>query len=183
MADLVQRARRGDGDAFEELVAFTGDRCLAIAYRLLRDLARAEDAVQQAFIQVWRSLPSLSDDERFEAWLTRILVNECYADMRRHRRRPTVALRPDDDQHPAERDPYLSVEQRDQLERAFAHLSPEQRAAFVLHHHAGMSLDDIADVTRAPLGTVKSRIHYAGQALRAAIALDDSSVAFRRSIR
>ena len=180
IGNLVHRARHGDEEAFEELVDLTGDRCLSIAYRILRDLGRAEDAVQLAFIQAWRSLPSLADDERFEAWLTRILVNECYADMRRQRRRPTVALRPDDDQHPTERDPYISVEQREQLERAFAHLSLEQRAAFVLHHHAGLSLEDVADATHAPLGTVKSRIHYAGEALRAAIAVDDSMAQSRR---
>ena len=126
----------------------------------------------QAYVQAWQSLPSLKDPDRFEAWLTRILVNACYADLRRRARRPAGALRllPNEATVP---DPSTSVEQRDQLERAFSHLSPEQRATFVRHHHAGLSLVDSAAATRTPVGTVKSRLHYATHALRAAIRVDD----------
>jgi hypothetical protein len=70
---LVERARDGDDDAFEELVDLDGDRCYTIAYRIIRDVGRAEDAVQQAFLIAWRELPRLREPERFEVWLHRSL--------------------------------------------------------------------------------------------------------------
>jgi len=83
---LVERAIQGDEDAYAGLMAIAGDRLLAIAYRILRDLHHAEDAVQVALVNAWRDLPTLRDTDRFEAWLTRLLVNDCYEDYRRTRR-------------------------------------------------------------------------------------------------
>jgi DNA-directed RNA polymerase specialized sigma24 family protein len=83
---LVERARNGDEAAFAELVDLHGDRCYAIAYRILRDMERAQDAVQQAFLLCWRELPKLRDPERFGVWLHRLLVNACYEEYRRHKR-------------------------------------------------------------------------------------------------
>ncbi len=83
---LVERARDGDDVAFAELVDLDGDRSFAIAYRILRDLERAQDAVQQAFLLAWRELPRLRDPERFEVWLHRLVVNACYEEYRRYRR-------------------------------------------------------------------------------------------------
>ena len=84
--DLVERARQGDEDAFTKLVDLGGDRCYAIAYRILRDVDRAKDAVQQAFMLAWRELPRLREVERFQVWLYRLLVNACYEEARRHKR-------------------------------------------------------------------------------------------------
>ena len=78
---LVERARDGDDVAFSELVDLDGDRCYAIAYRILRDAERAQDAVQQAFLLAWRELPRLRDPERFGPWLHRLLVNACYEEL------------------------------------------------------------------------------------------------------
>ena len=83
---LVEQARDGDDAAFTELVDLDGDRCYAIAYRILRDAERAQDAVQQAFLIAWRDLPRLRDPDRFGPWLHRLLVNACYEELRRHRR-------------------------------------------------------------------------------------------------
>ena len=83
---LVERARDGDEAAFTELVDMYGDRCYAIAYRILRDTERAQDAVQSAFLLCWRELPKLRDPERFSVWLHRLLVNACYEEYRRHKR-------------------------------------------------------------------------------------------------
>ena len=83
---LVERAIQGDEDAYAGLMAIAGDRLLAIAYRILRDLHRAEDAVQVALVNAWRDLPTLRDADRFEAWLTRILVRACYLEADRGRR-------------------------------------------------------------------------------------------------
>lgn len=82
---LVDLARRGDEEAFADLARAVGDRLMAIAYRILRDVDRAEDAVQQALVTAWRELPQLRDDTRFDAWLRRILVHACYAEARRRR--------------------------------------------------------------------------------------------------
>ena len=84
--DLIERAKRKDKDAFTDLVLQFGDRLYSIAYRILRDSARAEDAVQQTFMNAWRELSKLRDETRLEAWLYRLLVNACYAEMRHTKR-------------------------------------------------------------------------------------------------
>src|SRR5512132_594792 len=83
---LVELAQAGDVDAFDALVRATGDRCLGIAYRILRDVDLAEDAVQASFISAWREVRSLRDPDRFESWLHRILARTCYEEARRTRR-------------------------------------------------------------------------------------------------
>jgi RNA polymerase sigma-70 factor (ECF subfamily) len=168
---LVELAREGDDVAFSELVDLEGDQCYAIAYRILRDVERAQDAVQQAFLLAWRDLPRLRDAERFGPWLHRLLVNACYEEVRRHRRWSTrIRHLPVDE--PGGPDPILSIDNRDALDRAFGRLTPEHRAVFVLHHHTGFPLADIADIVGVPVGTVKSRLHYATRTLRAAIVAD-----------
>ena len=165
---LVERAQAGDEAAFTELFNLHVDRCYAVAYRVLRDLDAAQDAVQQALLLAWRDLPRLRDPERFDAWLYRLVVNQCYQHMRRQRRWSIhVATLPEEGL--PQRDGLVSVEERDALEGAFTRLSPEQRAVFVLHHHVGMPLAAIGEALGVPLGTVKSRLHYATQLLRGAL--------------
>jgi RNA polymerase sigma-70 factor (ECF subfamily) len=168
---LVERARRGDDIAFAELVDADGDRCFAIAFRILRDYEAAQDAVQQAFLLAWRDLPKLRDVERYDVWLHRLLVNACYEESRRQRRWTSrIRVLPIDG--PAGPDPTVSVDDRDLLERAFARLTPQHRAVFVLHHYAGLPLASIAEVVGAPVGTVKSRLHHATRTLRGSVAAD-----------
>jgi RNA polymerase sigma-70 factor, ECF subfamily len=168
---FVELARDGDEDAFSHLVDLDGDRCYAIAYRILRDVERAKDAVQQAFLIAWRELPRLRDTERYEAWLYRLLVNACYQEARRHKRWTTHvrALPMDDLSAP---DPLASIDEREALERAFRGLSPEHRAVFVMHHHAGLPLASIAEIVGIPLGTVKSRLHTSIRNLRTALEIE-----------
>lgn len=169
---LVERARGGDDVAFEQLVDLDGDRCYAIAYRILRDVQRAQDAVQQAFLLAWRDLPRLRDAERFEVWLYRLLVNACYEEHRRHRRW-TDHIRALPVDGPGSPDTTIGVADRDALDRAFKRLSPEHRAVVILHHHIGMPLATIAEVVGVPVGTVKSRLHHATRAMRTALRADD----------
>jgi RNA polymerase sigma-70 factor (ECF subfamily) len=167
-ADLVQRARQGDHDAFAELIGTDGDRCYAVAYRILRDPERAQDAVQTAFLQAWRELPRLRDPDRFGVWLYRLLVNACYEEGRRYRRWSTrIRALPLDG--PSTNDSTLTIDDRDALDRAFERLSPDQRAVVVLHHYIGLPIDTVADVVGAPAGTVKSRLHYGMRAMRDAL--------------
>jgi RNA polymerase sigma-70 factor, ECF subfamily len=169
---LIELAQRGDEEAFADLTRAVGDRLMAIAYRILRDVDRAEDAVQQALETAWRELPRLRDPDRFEAWLRRLLVHACYAEARRHRRwAVNVRLLPIHDAAD-DGDAIATVADRDQLERGFRRLSPEQRAIFVFHHYLGLTLPEVADELGIPLGTVKSRLFYATSALRAALEAD-----------
>lgn len=170
-SSLVERARSGEHAAFDALVDLDGDRCLAIAFRITRDHALAQDAVQQTLITAWRELPRLREVERYEMWLQRLLVNACYQELRKLRRwNDRVAPLPPDG--PAAADPYRSTEDRDALDRAFERLAPDRRAIFVLHHHAGLPLATVAHIVGLPVGTVKSRLHYATDILRAALAAD-----------
>ena len=169
--DLVEAARRGDHDAFEALVISVGDRLYAIARLVLRDTDRAEEAVQDALIRAWRQLPSLRDPERFDAWVHRLLVHAC-ADVGRRNQRWSVEVRMLQTE-PTEEDAAASLATRDQLERGFRRLRPEQRAAIVLHHYFDLPVPEVAEILGVPVGTAKSRIHYAKEALRSAIDADD----------
>ena len=173
--ELVERARHGDREAFTALVQLTGDRMYAIATRILRDADLAEDALQGAFITAWRSLPTLRDPARFEAWLRRLLVHACYAEARR-RRAWTANIRVLPIDGPEGPDDLLSIVERDALDRAFRRLSIEQRAVFVLHHHLGLPLTEIAETVGIPAGTARSRLHYATRTLRTAIEADAAPV-------
>ncbi len=169
---LVEQAQGGDDEAFTTLAGLVGDRCLAIAYRILRDTSRAEDAVQVALVSAWRELPNLRDPERFEAWLHRLLVNACYAEARRSKRWLVDVTVLDLERGPAGPDGTVTVDDRDQLERGFRRLPPEQRAVFVFHHYLGLSIPEVAERLDIPLGTAKSRLRYATAALRAALDAD-----------
>ena len=173
---LVELARGGDEEAFASLIRMAGDRLMAVAFRILRDVDRAEDAVQQAIVTAWRELPALRDPDRFGGWLYRVLVNACYVEARRTRRWDANVRLLDSDMVSTSPDALLSVEDRDELDRAFRRLPPEQRAAFVLHHYLGMRHAEIAETLDVPVGTVKSRIHYASATLRAAIEADSRSL-------
>jgi len=84
--DLVEAARGGDREAYADLIRVRGDRLFAIAQRILRDVDRTEDAVQDALVIAWRDLPGLRDPDRFDAWLRRLLVRSCIAESTRQRR-------------------------------------------------------------------------------------------------
>src|SRR3954451_7483500 len=137
--DLVIRASRGDHDAFGALATASVDRCYALAYRILRDRQRAEDAAQQALLGAWRAPPTLREPERFDAWLHRLVVHACYAEARRDRRW-AARVRLISTESRLDPDTAISVAARDELERGFRRLTPEQRAVVVLHHHLGYPL-------------------------------------------
>ena len=169
--ELVRQAQQGDAEAFDTLARTAGDRCLAIAVRILRDIDLAEDAVQASLIRAWTDLRSLRDPSRFEPWLHRILTNACYAEAKR-RRRWSEGLRIVPVAGASNPDDYLTVDDRDLLERAFRRLTSEQRAVLVFHHYLGLPISEVADRTGMPVGTAKSRLHHATRALRASIEAD-----------
>jgi RNA polymerase sigma-70 factor (ECF subfamily) len=171
--DLVIRARGGDRDAFAELVAGSIGRLTAVARMILRDEYAAQDAVQEAFIEAWRSLPGLREPERFEAWLRRLLIRACFKGVRRSRRVEAVEIR----LTPAD-EPLVSGRERDfamhdQLERGLARIPADQRAVVVLVYYLDLPLADAAQAMGVPLGTTKSRLNRATQALRAVLEADE----------
>jgi RNA polymerase sigma-70 factor (ECF subfamily) len=166
--DLVERAGRGDHDAFSALVGTTIAELEAVARLILRDHELARDAVQDAYIKAWRDLPGLRDPDRFEAWLHRLLVNTCLDMLRKRRRRPMeVELTPV--ARPSIGDETGWVADRDQLERGFRELDPAQRAVLVLHYYVGMSVPQAAETLGVPLGTAQSRLARALATLRATL--------------
>jgi RNA polymerase sigma-70 factor (ECF subfamily) len=170
-AELVDRARRGDREAFGVLAAGAVDRLYGIARLVLRDTELAEDATQEALVRAWRDLPTLRDVERFDAWLYRLIVRSC-ADIGRHRRRwrAEVALLPTE---PAEADGVAALADRDLIERGLRRLTVPQQTILVMTFYIGLSPSEMADALEIPVGTAKSRLHYAIEALRAALAADE----------
>jgi RNA polymerase sigma-70 factor (ECF subfamily) len=167
---LVEAAQRGDHDAFEALAVGAADRLFAIARLILQDVHAAEDAVQETLVNAWRDLPRLRDPERFDAWLHRVLVNAC-ADQGRHRRRWSAEIQLVRSE-PVAADAIGSMVDRDQLERGFRRLKPDQRVVVVLHFYLGLTAAEVADTIGIPVGTAKSRLHYATETLRAALEAD-----------
>jgi len=173
--DLVEAARRGDREAYADLIRVRGDRLYALAQRILRDVDRAEDALQEALVIAWRDLSGLRDPDRFDAWLHRLIVRACLAEATRERRLASnLRVLPID--IPVAGDDFLSVANRDQLERGFRRLSSQQRALLVLRHFEGRELAEIADIVGIPVGTARSRLHHAHRAMRAALDADARAV-------
>lgn len=168
--DLVEAASRGDHEAFEVLASSAGDRLYAVARLILRSTDLAEDAVQEALVRAWQQLPSLRDPDRFDAWLYRLVVNAC-ADQGRQLRRWTAQVRPLTELAARDRE-IQGVADREQLERGFSRLKPEQRAVLVMHHYSGYSAAEIAAILGIPEGTARSRLFYATEAMRAALEAD-----------
>lgn len=145
---------------------------MAIASWILRDADLAEDAVQSTMVRAWRELRTLRDVDRFEAWLHRILTNECYAEARR-RTRWSANIRVLQVAEPVDGGGILSINDRDQLERAFRRLTIEQRSVLVFRHVLDLPLPEVATRLGIPLGTAKSRLHHATEALRASLEADN----------
>jgi RNA polymerase sigma-70 factor (ECF subfamily) len=167
---LVERARKGDRDAFGALASEISDRLYSVAARIVRDPDAAGDALQSALVQIWRDLPSLRDPARFEAWAHRVVVNRCRAQLRADRRRPQILVVSPRDAIVTDSEGALGA--KDELERAFRRLTPDQRAVVVLVYFRDLTLPQVASWLGISIGTVKSRLHYARLALRASLEAD-----------
>ena len=172
MRDLVERARRGDHDAFAELAGASISRLGATAWLMLRDTDMATDAVQNALVRAWRDLPTLRDPDRFGAWLHRLLIHACIDEIRRARRHRHIVGIDEMTTLPFVADAAPAIADRDQLERGFSRLEPEERAVIVLHHFLDLPLPEVAATLRIPLGTAKSRLYRGLKKMRAALEAD-----------
>lgn len=170
---LVERAQRGDHDAFATLAGASIARLDAAARLILRDSDLARDAVQEAMVRSWRDLATLRDVDRFDSWLHRLLVNSCL-DLIRHRKRRAIEVELTPLHAPSTADFSGGVADRDMLDRALRALEPDWRAIVVLHYFLGMPLPDVASSMGIPLGTAKSRLHRAIGVLRTSVADGDA---------
>ncbi len=169
--DFVERARRGDHDAFAALAGAAIFRLDAAARLILRDSDQAKDAVQETLVRAWRDLPTLRSADRFDAWLHRLLVRACIDEARRLRRhRVDVQLTPV--HAPVADDAFSVAHDRDQLARGFSRLEPKARALIVLHHYLDLPMPEVAAALGIPLGSAKSGLHRALQSMRAALEAD-----------
>jgi RNA polymerase sigma-70 factor (ECF subfamily) len=172
---LVERAGRGDHDAFAVLATAASARLDAAARLILRDPELARDAVQNTLMRAWRDLPGLRDPDRFDAWLHRLLVNASLDEARRRRRRPTEVEILNFDE-PASGDASRQLADRDLVERALSRLDAQHRALVVLHYYLGYPLPDAAMSLGISLPAAKSRLHRAMEGLRRSMTADASVV-------
>jgi RNA polymerase sigma-70 factor, ECF subfamily len=170
---LIERARGGDLDAFNDLVACYQDHLYALVVRMVPDRDQAADAVQEAFFSAFRNMQSFRGGS-VRSWLSRICVNAAMDAQRARKRRPVQPypeLEDESWQPPAgeDADPVhttLAVERTKVLSDALARITDDQRTAIVLFDVEGYDYAEIAGMTGVSLGTVKSRIHRGRLALR-----------------
>jgi RNA polymerase sigma-70 factor (ECF subfamily) len=177
--DLVRRARRGDAEAFREIVQAHSRSLWRVAFRILDDEAAAEDAVQSALLSAWRALDRYDDRAQFSTWLYRIAMNAAI-DLRRerNRRQAFAGVLPEDARgqvalrSPAA-DPQHQAVWRQLADRArdvIAGLSEAERTAVVLRHYQGCTTAEIAHVLGFDEGAAKQAVFRAVRKIRAALA-------------
>jgi RNA polymerase sigma factor (sigma-70 family) len=171
---LVERARRGDHDAFTELARGAVTQLDRVARLILRDPELARDAVQEALIRSWHDLPKLRDPERFDAWLHRLTVNACL-DLARRRRRRIIEVELDSIDAPTVGDHAGVLADREIVDLAMGRLDEPGRAIVVLHYFVGLPLTEVAATLGIPIGTVKSRLHRALGEMRTTVGADPAS--------
>ena len=161
-SDIVERARAGDPTALDALFGPLVDPAFGLALVLLRDREAAEDAVQEAAVRAWRKLGDLRDGAEVRPWFLAFVANQC-RNARRARWRSVLGL---EGLEPAVAGDEDRIVQGADVRRAVRSLRYDQRVAVVLHYFLDLPLDEIAVITRAPVGTVKSRLHRAAARLR-----------------
>jgi RNA polymerase sigma-70 factor (ECF subfamily) len=170
-AQIVRRVLGGDTEAFRGLVDRYHDDAVRYATHLLGDHAEAEDAVQDTFLRAYRYLASYQEQDKFRAWLWRILVNRCRTRLSDRGRRPeprdTAVITQLVDANAAAPDHDLDrAFLRDELAQALATLPPDQREAVVLHFTEGLSYPEMSAVTGTGVSALKMRVHRACDRLR-----------------
>ena len=172
---LVQRARRGDVDAFEQLYRLHSGRVYALCLRLSADPVVARELTQDTFVRAWEGLPRFRADATLTTWLHRIAVN-ALLERRRGERRRTARVTLVDDEEDGESviagvvvapDVATAID----LERAIGALPPGVRRAFVLHDVEGFTHEEIATMTGLAAGTLRAQLHRARQLLMRALSL------------
>jgi RNA polymerase sigma-70 factor (ECF subfamily) len=178
---LVRASQRGDMAAFEELVARHRDRIYARAYSMMRNEEEAVDLSQEAWVKGWQRLRQFQGDSSFGTWMTRVVINLCLDQLRKHKRQRTESIEAmDEESGGVERQmPVVTVnptaglergELRQRIDRALGQLSYEHRTVLVLHEFEDMEYKEIAKTMGCSMGTVMSRLFYARRKLAVLLA-------------
>jgi RNA polymerase sigma-70 factor, ECF subfamily len=168
--ELVERCRRGDEGAFQELVDGYKNLVFALIARTVQDRSRAEDLAQDVFLRIHRGLPYFRGEARLSTWIYRIVANVCVQE--RGQQANAGAMLSLDDTRTAVRTPagadrqFSDLELKDRLEKAIAQLPAQQRLLVAAHYLQGVRYEDLAEALRMPLGTVKTHLFRAKQQLR-----------------
>ncbi len=166
---LIEKASRGDRRAFSDLFFRYKDMVYRVVYRLLGNSEETRDAVQQTFIELYKSLPAYAGKSKFTTWLYRIAVNVSIQFFRK--RRPSEkspSLDPEllSDEEFAEESSIERKELRKQLETALASLHIRKRTVVILHDVENRTMEEISEIMNIPVGTIKSRLFYAREELK-----------------
>jgi len=175
---LVRAAQKGDLIAFEELVARHRDKIYARAYSMMRNEEDAIDLSQEAWVKAWQRLKQFQGESSFGTWMTRIVINLCLDQLRRHKRQRAESIEAMDEEsggverhmpvvtvNPTER--LERVELRQRIDQALSQLSEAHRTALVLCEFEGMEYKEIAKAMECSIGTVMSRLFYARRKMAA----------------
>ncbi len=176
--ELVKAAQGGDMQAFEQLVARHRDKIYARAYTMMRNEEEAVDLSQEAWVKGWQRLKQFQGESSFGTWMTRIVINLCLDQLRKHKRQHTESIEEmNEESGGVERQmPIVTVnptagmertELRHRIDRALAQLSYEHRTVLVLHEFEELEYKEIAKVMGCSIGTVMSRLFYARRKLAA----------------
>lgn len=169
--DLILRAQAGDQRAFDSLALADYPRLFRVAHGVLRNRSHAEDATQQAYLDIWRNIRRLRDPAKFEPWSYRLLVNACYAEAKRTPRwLPEISVPPGS--MPRAADDIGALIDRDELEHGFRQLTVDHRVVIVLHYLLDMTLEQVAETLGVRQGTVNSRLSRGLDAMRKAMGAD-----------
>lgn len=174
---LVERSKKGDRDAFEHLVQLYENKVYTIAYRLMGNHADAADLAQESFIKIYQALPNFRGDSSFSTWIYHITVNVCRDELRKRQRRPTVSLdEPTGDGNnntyeirstaPGPEEMLDRSETQAMIQQCLDNLSDDYRTILVMREIQELAYEEIAEILGCSLGTVKSRLSRARQALK-----------------
>jgi RNA polymerase sigma-70 factor (ECF subfamily) len=165
--ELVDRCRREEPGAFEELVDQFGNLVFALIARTIFDRSRAEDLAQEVFLRIHRGLPYFRGEARLSTWIFRIVVNVCTQE--KSHTRTSISFDDPDSRVPApsavDRQ-FTDIELRDRLDKAIQQLPGQYRLLIAGHYLEGVQYEDLATAMNLPLGTVKTQLHRAKRQLR-----------------
>lgn len=165
--ELVLRARQGDAEAFDQLARAAFPRLKGVAYLVLRDVDRAEDAVQDALFAAWKGLRALREPDAWDSWLRRLVIRHCYRLARKERRRTRVELEstPSLIRNGSTNDS-ADVAEREWILDELARVDIEKRAVIVLHYYLDLPLREVGEILDIPYGTAASRLHRGLELMR-----------------
>ena len=166
---IIARARRGDADAFEQLVVAYRDQVFRLALRMCGSEADADEVAQEAFLSAWKALPNFRGESQFSTWLYQLTTHAAIDLMRREKRQIAAADITEvsaADPTPSPQQQAEQSEQREIVRDAILQLAPEQREVVVLRFMEELSYEEIGAVLKLPPGTVKSRLNRAKAQLK-----------------